>query len=79
LTTKTQSLKFESKTPWSTARISRKPRKAQEVHLEEGKVARPIKDIKSGKSSQNDKEEIRKAQKHKRLKELNPPPELNSP
>jgi hypothetical protein len=29
-------LKFESKTPWSTARRPKKPNKAQEGHLEEG-------------------------------------------
>ncbi len=38
LTTKAQSLKFESKIPWSTARRLKKPRKAREGHLEEGKL-----------------------------------------
>jgi hypothetical protein len=52
LTTKEQSLKFESKTPWSTARWPKKTRKAQECHLEEGqpqkarKAAKPNKMIK---------------------------------
>jgi hypothetical protein len=35
LTTKAQSLKFESKTPRSTARRLKKSRKTQEGHLEE--------------------------------------------
>jgi hypothetical protein len=66
LTTKAQSLKFESKTPWSTARRPKKPRKAQEGHLEEGKPQKPIKGTKSDKAKQNDKEEQRKAQKRKK-------------
>jgi hypothetical protein len=37
LTTNAQSLKFESKIPWSTVRRPKKLRKAQEGHLEEGK------------------------------------------
>jgi hypothetical protein len=37
LTIKAQSLKFDSKTPLSTARRPKKPRKAQKGHLEEGK------------------------------------------
>jgi hypothetical protein len=45
-------------------------RKAQEGHLEEGKPARPTKGMKSGKPSQNGKEELRKAQKHKKLTRL---------
>jgi hypothetical protein len=43
LTTKAQSLKFESKAPWSTARRPKKPRKAQKGHLEEGKTAKASK------------------------------------
>jgi hypothetical protein len=35
------------------------PRKAQEGHLEEGKAARPTKDTKSGKPSQNSKEKLK--------------------
>jgi hypothetical protein len=61
LTTKAQTLKFESKISWSTARRPKKPRKAQEDHLEEGKPQKPTKGIKSGKTKQNNKEELRKA------------------
>jgi hypothetical protein len=57
LTTKAQSLKFESKIPWSTARRPKKPRKAQEGHLEEGKSQKSTKGTKSGKAKQNDKKE----------------------
>jgi hypothetical protein len=39
-------------------------------HLEEGKAARPTKGTKSGKAKQNDKEELRKAQDHKKLTKL---------
>jgi hypothetical protein len=46
---KAQSLKFESKTPWSTTRRPKSQRKAQEGHLEEGKTTKPTKDTKSGK------------------------------
>jgi hypothetical protein len=61
LTIKAQSLKFESKTPRSTARRPKKPRKAQECHLEEGKPQKPTKDTKSGKTNQKGKEELGKA------------------
>jgi hypothetical protein len=50
LTTKAQSLKFKSKTPSSTVRIPKKPRKAQEGHLEEGKPQKATTDKKSGKA-----------------------------
>jgi hypothetical protein len=63
LTTKAQSLKFESKIPWNTARRPKKPRKAQACHLEEGKPQKPIKGKKSGKAKQNGKEELRRARK----------------
>jgi hypothetical protein len=66
LTTKEQSLRFKSKTPWSTARRSKKPRKAQEGHLEEGKQEKPANGTKSGKVKKNGKEELRKAQKSKK-------------
>jgi hypothetical protein len=85
LTTKAQSLKFESKTPWSTARRPKKPRKAQEGHLEEGKPQKPANGMKSGKAKQNGKKELRKAQKSKkssrstRKLKINTPPEINSP
>jgi hypothetical protein len=56
LTIKAQSLKFKSKTPWSTAE-EQKTKKIQEGHLEEGKVAKPVKCTKSNKAKQNGKEE----------------------
>jgi hypothetical protein len=62
LTTKAQSLKFESKTPRSTARRPKKPIKAKEGHLEERKSQNPANGTKSGKAKQNGKEELRKAQ-----------------
>jgi hypothetical protein len=66
LTTKAQSLKFESKTPWSTARRPKKPRKAQYGHLEEEKLQKPTTDKKSGKAKQNGKKELRWAQMSKK-------------
>jgi hypothetical protein len=66
LTTKAQSLKFEFKTPWRTDRRPKKPRKAQEGHLEEGKPQKLIKGMKSGKAKQNGKKELRRAQKGKK-------------
>jgi hypothetical protein len=63
LTTKAQSLQFESKTPWSTARRPKKPRKAQEGYLEEGKPQKPINGMKSGKTKQNGNEKLRRARK----------------
>jgi hypothetical protein len=57
LTTKAQSLKFESKNPWSTARRPKKPRKAQQGHLKERKPQKPTEGMKSGKAKQNNKEE----------------------
>jgi hypothetical protein len=47
-----------------------RPRKAQKDHLEEGKAAIPTKDMKRGKPSQNGKDELRKAQKYKKLTKL---------
>jgi hypothetical protein len=70
LTTKAQSLKFESKTSRSTAKKPKKLRKAEEDHLVEEKATRPTKDTKSDKPSQNDKEELRKSKKHKKLIKL---------
>jgi hypothetical protein len=61
LTTKAQSMKFESKTPRSTARRPKKARKAQEGHLQEGKPQKPANDTKNGKAKQNGKKELRKA------------------
>jgi hypothetical protein len=66
LTIKAQSLKFESKIPWSTARRPKKSRKAQEGHLEEGKPQKSTKDKKNDKAKQNGKEEFREAQKSKK-------------
>jgi hypothetical protein len=63
LTTKERSLKFESKIPWSTARRPKKPRKAEECHLEEGKSQKPANGTKSGKANQNGKEKPRRARK----------------
>jgi hypothetical protein len=85
LTTKAQSLTFESKTPWSIARRPIKPRKAQKGHLEEGKPQKPTKGTKSGKAKQNGKKELTKAQKSKKSSKstqklkINTPPEINSP
>jgi carbonic anhydrase len=67
LTIKAQSLKFESKIPWSRARRPKKPRKAQEDHLKEGKPQWPTKGTKSDNVKQNGKEELRKAQKSKKI------------
>jgi hypothetical protein len=70
LTTKAHSLRFESKTPWSTARRPKKTRGAQECHLEEGKPQKSTKDKKSDKAKQNGKKELRKAQnQHRSSKE----------
>jgi hypothetical protein len=66
LTIKAQSLKFESKIPWSTARRSKKPRKAQEGHLEDGKPQKPTEGTKYGKAKQNGKEELERAQMSKK-------------
>jgi hypothetical protein len=85
LTTKAQSLKFESKIPWSTSRRPKKLEKAQEGHLEEERPQKPTKGTKSGKAKQNGKEELGKAQKSKKSSKLkqqlkiNTPPEINSP
>jgi hypothetical protein len=85
LTTKAQSLKFESKTPWSTARRPKKPRNAQEGHLEERKLQKPTKGKKNSKAKQNGKEELRRAQKSKKTSKskpklkINTPREINSP
>jgi hypothetical protein len=66
LTTKAQSLKFESKTAWCIARKPKKPRKAQEGHLEEGKPQKPTIGKKSGKTRQNGSEELERAQRSKK-------------
>jgi hypothetical protein len=50
-------LKFEFKTPWTTARRPKKPKKAQEGHLEEGKPQKPMR----GKKSRMVKTELRGA------------------
>jgi hypothetical protein len=85
LTTKAQSLKFKSKTPWSIGRRPKKPRNAQEGHLKEGKPQKPANGMKSGKAKQNGKKELRKAQKRKKSSKsaqkfkINTLPEINSP
>jgi hypothetical protein len=92
LTRKAQSLKFKSKTPWSTARRPKKPIKAQEGHLEEGKSQKPTQGKKSAKAKQIGKKELRRAlkinteaQKSKKNSKstqklkINTPPENNSP
>jgi hypothetical protein len=79
LTIKSQSLKFESKTPWSTARRPKKPRKAQKGHLEEGKLQKPVNGTKSGKVKQNGKKELRKTHTSKKGSKSTLPPEINSP
>jgi hypothetical protein len=66
LTTKAQSLKFKSKIPWSIARKPKKPRKAQEGHLEEENPQKPTTGKKSGKAKQNGKKELRWAQRSKK-------------
>jgi hypothetical protein len=66
LTIKAQSLKFESKTSWSTARKPKKPRKAQEGHLEEGKPQKPTICKKDGKTNQDGTEELERAQRSKK-------------
>jgi hypothetical protein len=66
LTTKAQSLKFESKISRSTARRPKKLKKAQESYIEGGKSQKPPKGKKCGKANQNGKEELRKTQKSKK-------------
>jgi hypothetical protein len=66
LTTKAQSLKFESMIPWSTDRRPKKSRTAQKGHLEEGKPQKLSKSKKSGKAKQNGKEELERAQNSKK-------------
>jgi hypothetical protein len=63
---KAQRFKFECKTPWSIARRPKKPRKAQEGHLEEEKAVRPTKGTESSKSSKNVTKELKKAQSQNR-------------
>jgi hypothetical protein len=74
---KTQILKFESKTPWSTVRRPKKPRKAQECQLEEGKTATPTKGIKSDKPRKRAKKLSKSKNSTLRLKST-PPNTLNA-
>jgi hypothetical protein len=46
--------------------MPKKPRKAKQGHLEEGKPQKPANDTKSGKAKQNGKKDLRKAQKSKK-------------
>jgi hypothetical protein len=69
-------LKFEFKTPLSTARRLKKPRKAQEIHLEEGnhksqhKTRKAVKPSKIAKKSSKGLKRARKVQnQHRRSKE----------
>jgi hypothetical protein len=69
---------------WSSNPRPKKPKKAQNGHLEEGNPQKPTKGMKSGKAKQNGKKEQGKAQKSKKgsksaqkLK-INTPPEINS-
>jgi hypothetical protein len=78
LTTKIQSLKFESKTPWSTPRRPKKPRKAQEGHLEQEKPQKPTKGMKSGNFKQKGKEELKKLKRARQAQNLDSP-WINSP
>jgi hypothetical protein len=55
------------------------PRKAQEGHLEEGKPQKPTKGTKSGKAKQNDKEELRNAQKSKKGSKPKQKLKINTP
>jgi hypothetical protein len=81
LTTKAQSLKFESKTLWSTAR---RP-KSQEKLKMSSRRRKTAKANRRHKKRQNGKEELRKAQnskkrsKPKQKLKINTPPEINSP
>jgi hypothetical protein len=59
-------LKFESKTPWSTARRPKKPKKSLIRLSRRKKLQKPIKGKKSGKAKKNGKEELGKAQKSKK-------------
>jgi hypothetical protein len=66
---KAQSLKFESKTPWSTDRSPKSQKKAQEGHLDEGKATRPTKGTKSDKPRKRVKKSSKPKQKEqKKLK-----------
>jgi hypothetical protein len=76
LTTKAQSLKFESKITWSTTRRSKQPRKAQEGHLEEGIPQKLTKGKKNGKAKRNGKKELGKAQSQHKCSKLTLPLKL---
>jgi hypothetical protein len=65
LTTKSTKFEVQIQDPWSRARRPKKPRKAQEGHLEEGKVARPTKGTKSGKPIKI----VRKSSKPKQIEQ----------
>jgi hypothetical protein len=61
---KAQSLNFKSKTHEAQLEDP-KAKKAEEGHLGEGEVTKSTSGMKSGKPSQNGKEELRKAQNQK--------------
>jgi hypothetical protein len=75
---KVQSLKFGSKTPWSTARRSEKPSKAQEGHIEEGKATTPIKYTKSDKPRKRVKKSSKSKQNEQEKLKLKTSSETNS-
>jgi hypothetical protein len=69
LTTKSTKIEVRIQDP---TKHSYKTRKAQECHLAEGKLQKPVKGKKSSKAMQNDKENVK-------IRKLNTPPEINSP
>jgi hypothetical protein len=62
---KAQSLNFESKA-YETQLEDQRPRKSSRRSSRWRKIAKPTKGMKSGKPSQNGKEELRKAQNYKK-------------
>jgi hypothetical protein len=75
LTTNAQSLKFEYKTPMKHNWKAKKPRKAQEGHLDEGTPQKPIKGMESGKIKRG----VRKAQNQRKSSKSALPLKSNSP
>jgi hypothetical protein len=63
----------------STDRRPKKPRKAQEGHLEEGKSQKPTKGTKSGKAKQNGKKELGKSQKSNKVSKSAQKLKINTP
>jgi hypothetical protein len=65
LTTKSTKFEVQIQNPMKHSRIPKKPRKAQEGHLEEGKAAIPTKGRKSGKP----RKRVRKSSKPKQTEQ----------